>query len=253
MFGALSVLVMQCPTVEKGLEMFGRYLHYSVEAVLLDFRTEGDLVYFVIDTPFDIAAQSDQFWDHAVALALDLLTVLCGEAWAPRSINMRRSQPSEPGNYSRHFRCPVAFGSEATELVFERAVLQRPISGSINTIPRQLQAYLRTSFEGNFLEQMRRVIISLLPADDCNAKTVAQCMGYSLRTLQRKLRGEQTGFQQQIDRVRSELAISYLQEPQFNLTDIGALLGFAELSVFTRSFKRWFGVTPSQWRKRKFA
>ncbi|MCZ6828642.1 MAG: AraC family transcriptional regulator [Gammaproteobacteria bacterium] len=252
-FGALSVLVMQCPTVEKGLEMFGRYLHYSVQAVVLDIRTQGDLVYFAIETPFDIAAQSDQFWDHAVAMAFNLMTVLCGQAWVPRSMYLRRSQPSDPGKYSRHFRCPVAFGSEASELVFERAVLQRPISASINAIPRQLQEYLRASFEGNFLEQVRRVIISLLPTDDCNARIVAQCMGHSLRTLQRKLAGEHTGFQQQIDRVRSELAISYLQEPQFSLTDIGGLLGFAELSVFTRSFRRWFGVTPSQWRKRKFA
>ncbi len=57
---------------------------------------------------------------------------------------------------------------------------------------------------------------------------------------------------EQIEQVRSELAVNYLQEPQFSLTDIGALLGFAELSVFTRTFKRWFGVTPSQWRARRF-
>ena len=119
-------------------------------------------------------------------------------------------------------------------------------------MPQQLQAYLRSSFEGDFLEQLRRVINSLLPTHNCTARTVSQCMGYSLRTLQRKLRAQETGFQQQIDGVRSALAISYLQEPQFSLTDISELLGFAELSVFTRSFRRWFGVSPSQWRQREF-
>ena len=59
-------------------------------------------------------------------------------------------------------------------------------------------------------------------------------------------------FQQQLDQVRSELAITYLQEPGFSLTDIGELLGFAESGVFTRSFRRWFGVTPSRWRARQF-
>ena len=49
------------------------------------------------------------------------------------------------------------------------------------------------------------------------------------------------------------MAISYLQEPLFSLTDITELLGFAESGVFTRSFKRWFGVTPSKWRSRRFA
>jgi AraC-like DNA-binding protein len=77
-------------------------------------------------------------------------------------------------------------------------------------------------------------------------------MGYSLRTLQRKLQSQQTTFQQQMDQVRSELAISYLQVPHVSLTDIGELLGFAELSVFSRTFRRWFGITPSQWRARRF-
>ncbi|RLQ20238.1 AraC family transcriptional regulator [Seongchinamella sediminis] len=41
-------------------------------------------------------------------------------------------------------------------------------------------------------------------------------------------------------------------EPAFSLTDIGELLGVAEASVFTRCFRRWSGVTPSQWRSRQF-
>ncbi|MEH6593498.1 MAG: AraC family transcriptional regulator [Halioglobus sp.] len=251
-FGALSLLAMQCPTIEQGLRLFGRYLHYSVQAVKLDLWTQNDLGHLLIDTQYTVARESDQFWDHSVATAFSLMSVLCGQGWKPRAVYLRRPEPIDPNYYSQYFRCPVAFGSDASELVFERGLLQQPISRSIDSVPGQLQTYLRDNFAGDFLEQMRRVIISLLPTEDCNAKTVARCMGYSLRSLQRKLAAEQTGFQRQLDGIRSELAINYLQEPQFSLTDIGALLGFAELSVFSRTFKRWFGVTPSQWRNRRF-
>ena len=252
-FGALSILVVQAQTVRQGLEMFGRYLHYSVQAVRLEIREEGNLVFIVVDSPFDVAAGSDQFWDHAVALSSTVIRMVCGQHWVPRSVFLRRPEPPEPGPYSRYFRGPVAFESAFSGLVFERNVLERPISSSITNIPRQLQEYLRTSFEDDFLEQVRRVINSLLPTRDCTSSTVAQCIGLSQRSLQRKLQTYNTGFQQQLDQVRSELAISYLQEPRFSLTDIGELLGFAESSVFTRSFKRWFGVTPSKWRARRFA
>ena len=134
-----------------------------------------------------------------------------------------------------------------------RAALDEPISGQLDAMPTQLQQYLKSSFEGDFLEQVRRVINSLLPTHDCSATTVAYCMGLRKRTMQRRLLAESTTFQEQLDRVRSELAISYLQEAQFSLTDISELLGFAESSVFTRSFRRWFGVTPSQWRARSFS
>ena len=251
-FGALSLLVMNCNSVSQGLRLFGRYLHYSVQAVKLDIREQNGLGYFTLDTPYETAAESDQFWDHAVGLTYGVMQMLCGLGWTPRSTYLRRPEPQDPGNYSRYFRSPVAFDADFSGLIFEQGVLNQPISGSMSSVPDQLQDYLRKSFEGNFLEQMRRVINSLLPTKSCTAKTVAECMGYSPRTLQRKLRGEQTGFQSQLDRVRRELAVSYLQEPQFSLTDIAELLGFAELSVFTRSFKRWFGVTPSQWRSRAF-
>jgi AraC-like DNA-binding protein len=252
-FGALSILVVQSSTVRQGLQMFGRYLHYSVQAVQLDMREEGELVYFVVDSPFDVATGSDQFWDHAVALVFTVVRMVCGLHWSPRSAFLRRPQPADAESYSRYFGCPVAFASDFSGLVFARDVLERPISSSINNVPLQLQQYLRSSFQHDFLEQVRRVIDSLLPTHNCTTVTVAQCMGYSRRSLQRKLQAEHTSFQLQLDRVRSELAISYLQEPRFSLTDIGELLGFAESAVFTRSFKRWFGVTPSRWRARQFA
>jgi AraC-like DNA-binding protein len=251
-FGALTVLIMNCNSVLQGMKLFGRYLHYSVQAVKLEMREQNGLVYFIVDTQYPAAAASDQFWDHSLALSYNLIRMLGGPDWAPRSVYLSRPEPDEPGNYSRYFRSPVAFGSEFSGLVFEAKVLQQPISSAVSSVPHQLQEYLRKNFEGNFLEQMRQLINSLLPTRNCTAKAVADCLGYSLRTLQRKLQAEQTSFQAQIDQVRRELAISCLQEPRYRLTDIAELLGFAELSIFSRSFKRWFGVTPSQWRARRF-
>ena len=252
-FGALSILVMQSATVRQGLQMFSRYLHYSVQAVHLHFREEGDLAFYTIDSPFEIASESDQFWDHAVALSWIVLRMFCGSGWSPRAVFLKRPEPREAEIYSRYFRAPVAFDSNESGLVFRREVLDAPMSGHPEAVSGQLQQYLKSSFEGDFLEQVRRVINSLLPTHDCNATTVAYCIGMRKRSMQRKLLAENTTFQAQLDQVRSELAISYLQEAQFSLTDISELLGFAESGVFTRSFRRWFGVTPSQWRARKFA
>ncbi len=252
-FGALSILVMQAGSVRQGLAMFARYLHYSVQAVRVGLQEEeDDRVVFLVDSPFDLAAASDQFWDHAVALLYTVTRMLCGSAWAPQATLMSRRDPVDADPYRRYFHSPVTFGSDASGLVFERKVLDRPISRSFRTVPEQLQQYLRHSFEGDFPEQLRRVIVSLLPTHDCTSATVARCMGYSQRSLQRRLQAEGSSFQQQLDRVRSELAVNYLQEPLFSITDIGEMLGFAEPGVFTRSFKRWFGITPSRWRARSF-
>ncbi|WP_240366326.1 helix-turn-helix domain-containing protein [Psychrobacter sp. KH172YL61] len=33
-----------------------------------------------------------------------------------------------------------------------------------------------------------------------------------------------------------------------SLTDVAFQLGYAELSVFSRQFKSWFGITPTEWK-----
>ena len=252
-FGALTILVMQAETVGQALLMFGRYIHYSVQAVELLVREENELIYFVVDTSFEVANGSNQFWDHSVALLFSVMRMVCGPDWAPRSAFLSRPEPSRGDLYSRYFHAPVAFDSEFSGLVFRREALERPLSGSITAVPGELQRYLRSRFAGDFLEQVRQVIHSLLPTRDCTSANVAQCIGLSQRTLQRKLQHQHTTFQQQLDQVRSELAVAYLQETQFSLTDICELLGFAESGVFTRSFRRWFGVTPSRWRALELA
>ncbi len=70
----------------------------------------------------------------------------------------------------------------------------------------------------------------------------------SPRTLQRRLREESTSFQDVVDSVREELARITMANPKYSLGEVAYLLGFSEISAFTRAFKRWTGMTPSRWR-----
>ena len=41
----------------------------------------------------------------------------------------------------------------------------------------------------------------------------------------------------------------YLARPELDLSEIGFRLGFAHPPAFHRAFRRWFGVTPSEFRE----
>ncbi|HET8707291.1 MAG TPA: helix-turn-helix transcriptional regulator [Pseudomonadales bacterium] len=77
----------------------------------------------------------------------------------------------------------------------------------------------------------------------------AKMLGMSGRTLRRRLLSAGTTFQAELDAVRKEFAISLLEEKP--ITQIATLLGFNDTSAFSRAFKRWTGVTPSQYLKIK--
>ena len=51
------------------------------------------------------------------------------------------------------------------------------------------------------------------------------------------------------EELRRELAMRYLEEPSFSVSEIGCLLGYAGPSAFTAAFRRWTGTTPRDWRR----
>ena len=78
---------------------------------------------------------------------------------------------------------------------------------------------------------------------------MASNFAISPRTLQRRLREEGTSFQQLTDEVRKTQALAYLQDGSYLAKEISYLLGYNELSAFTRAFKRWTGQTPAAYQK----
>ena len=70
----------------------------------------------------------------------------------------------------------------------------------------------------------------------------------SRRTLIRKLKTEGTSYQDLLDGVRQELAAWYLLETTVAVEQIAERLGCQDPSNFSRTFRRWFGVTPHSMR-----
>jgi len=68
----------------------------------------------------------------------------------------------------------------------------------------------------------------------------------SQRTLARRSDDLGTSFGQILDEVRHQLAVRYLGEPDARASQIAFLLGYSEPSAFNHAFRRWTGVSPSE-------
>jgi len=95
--------------------------------------------------------------------------------------------------------------------------------------------------------QVKRMIVRLLPKGHCSLKEVASLMGYKERSLQRRLKHDGITFQVLLDQTRQEIIKDLLGDKELSLTMMAQRLGYAELSVFSRAFKGWFGVSPSKY------
>ncbi len=93
-------------------------------------------------------------------------------------------------------------------------------------------------------ERVRAALLELLPAGDGSMEGVAADLAMSTRTLQRRLRAEETTFQAILDSTRESLARHYLAESELSAGEISFLLGYEDPRSFYRAFRAWTGQTP---------
>lgn len=96
--------------------------------------------------------------------------------------------------------------------------------------------------------RVRSALMELLPSGECTIDDVAKKLGYSKRSLQRKLQEEDTNFQKQLNHTRELLARTYLANTDMTTEDIAFLLGYQESGSFLRVFTVWTGQTVNEYR-----
>jgi AraC-like DNA-binding protein len=81
-------------------------------------------------------------------------------------------------------------------------------------------------------------------------KQLATSLGMSERSLGRLFAAGGTSFQAIVDDERRARAAQMINDPTLSLKDMADLLGFPDVSGFGRCFRRWFGQTPGEFRRR---
>jgi AraC-like DNA-binding protein len=188
---------------------------------------------------------------------LTLLHELTGlPAASPLAIQaaFQHPPPSDAARFREVLGCPVEFNAAETSIAIHKRVfdlpLRRPDPNLYAYLERHAQALESQLRDDHSLtERVRQCLVERLRDGEPEQREIARVLGLHERTLQRRLRAEQTTFAQLIDSVRSELARMYLGDPRLAVFEIAYLLGFSEPSAFQRAFRRWTGQSPRDYRR----
>ena len=152
-----------------------------------------------------------------------------------------------------HFGCRVRFKADRNALVFRNSDLDRPFvthnAELLDVIGTQLDSELKARHETNSVgDQVKHTLRQLLAGKRPTLQDVAQELGLSARTLQRRLTDSGLTFQQVVEETRRELARHYLKQRAVELNEAAFLFGFADANSFFRAFQNWEGTSPGEWR-----
>lgn len=154
--------------------------------------------------------------------------------------------------YESFFGVPVLDG-DATGLTFAAGDAHKPFLTANDTMWTAFEPELRKRMAdlnpgSSFRERVRACLIETIAGGHCTMADVAGRLTVSQRTLQRRLRDEQTSFQQELNALREELARHYLANSRHSNAEIAFLLGYDDPNSFIRAFHIWTGETPQSLR-----
>jgi AraC-like DNA-binding protein len=155
-----------------------------------------------------------------------------------------------------HFGCRVKFKAGRNALVFRNRDLDRPFvthnEELLTALGAQLEIELQSQIGGADVgEQVKRTLKRSLAGRRPTLQDVAQELGMSARTLQRRLGDAEITFQQLVENTRRELACHYLTQSTVELNGVAFLLGYEDANSFFRAFHGWEGTSPGEWRTRQ--
>ena len=222
-------------------------------AVRLEETPEG--VEFV-HTPPELDSTPDGIrGDIVMAIIYDMCRTNFGHAFSPRRVAFRHPAPADASPYETLFGCPVAFGADANRLLIGRAEADHPLPTGNRDLAaahdRILVEQLARLDKANVVARFRASLLERMTSGEFSEEDIARDLHMSRRSLQRRLAEADAGYQSLVDDTRRDMALRYIQDPAKSATDITFLLGYSQQSVFTRAFRRWTGMSPSEYRSSK--
>jgi AraC-like DNA-binding protein len=231
--------------IKPKLEKKGRFAKISFAGV--DSMDASMLEELIESEPPSNICTSLSMWHHFVSW-------LIGERLELRAAYFKFSEEDATPGIRAKFQSELKFDQHDNAVVFPARYLDYPIiqteetlHGFLKTAPYQLLVMVDDS------ASLKSQIVALIGRDFSmpipTAKEVANTLNMSLSKLRRCLLEEGTTFQRIKDECRKGSAINYMNSPQLSINDVAGLMGFEETSAFFRSFKRWTGMTPGEYRQ----
>ena len=168
-----------------------------------------------------------------------------------RPLRVETPRPPKPAaDYKRFFGVPVE-RSEAHRVTISREDAYRPFLTANDAMWRLFEPDLRRRLtdldaSATFTDRVRAALLESLPGGESSMEEIAGKLAISKRTLQRRLRDEETTFQAVLNTTREDLARYYLSKTKLSGSEISYLLGFEDPNSFFRAFHAWTGQTTEQ-------
>lgn len=252
MHGPMGMAAMASATVRDATHLFARFTNTRTRVFSVAVEEDAHTMTLRLDFAYPGDDAVRFLSEAALASAFACHLVLRGHAIKDGAVHFNYSAPPHAALYRKAFDgVAVHFNAPAVALTLPARYGDEPLPSHDHQLlqlaiqqceVRQDALRHRGSLSEQVLALLQR---SNIPPD---LQTVAAALHISPRTLIRRLKQENTRFQQLRDQTLSRRAAQLLAQPHCTVAAAAEALGYADCASFRRAFHRWYGVSPGQFR-----
>jgi AraC-like DNA-binding protein len=255
--GPLALLAKYTGTIQEWIDTALEYWAFHTDAFTLEQRRDEQTGHFALRYKLaTIVIPSRQLTEMVLGNIICLARKATDHSTMdPAVIRFQHSRPRDLSCHERVFRCPIEFGAEFDEIVFDPKYLQFPTNGNLKLFKPLMGYYIKHRIERMpiYDQSMATTIAVAIPSvigtGKCNIEFISESLGLTPKKLQRLLANESTSFSAILETVRVNLARQFLTESEASVARIAGLLDYSTTAPFSLAFKRWTGKTPLEFRK----
>jgi len=256
-YHAFGVMLTSSTTLRAFCTRLQRYWAYINTGDKVEFDGHGKLTYQQIVLPEMFEEPYEKLLHESawVATMLKLIRMVSTPKFSPLRISMAFAKPEGfTEDFDAYFRCPIEYDAQSTVIYFSEEDIDLPLAGGNAELARHSESlvynYLKTFTEVDLLNAARMALFELLPRGQFSLDILAESLDKDEQALSAELKLAGTSYQQLLGDTRRELAEEYITRADLTINEIAYMLGFSDCSNFARSFRRWTGTSPTDFREK---
>lgn len=252
----LDTFVATSPTLRHALPALD-WVRLLLPTLHLRIEETGHQAALVVEVamPTDDEQLKGHFVECVFATVNRIARLALGDAAQADGVYLRHDPGAARAACERQFKVPVLVKQPRNALVFPTRMLDMPLPGAMPGLHEQAQSAIAQQLPASNQEGLVDAIEHAMMASPAllgqGIERMAERFKLHPRTLQRRLREEGQVFADIQARCRFQLAVNVLKGEATDIEALSERLGFADRHSFTRAFKRWTGLTPSEFRQRE--
>lgn len=250
--GSLGFAVTHGVNLEECLELISRYYQTRLQAMNFKITTKGDSCCLLVSEACDWSPVRQLFYETILLTLLNIIEYIIGNEIQQCSVDFPYHQPNWVDKYNELLSCPFYFGQKQAMIKIPNKLLSFPcLSPNHRTVEfakNQCDIELANLNQYETLPQRVSYLIETYEFMNVSVDVVSKYLNMSKSTLNRKLKIDHTSYKTILENLRKEHSTRLLTYSKITVENIGYKLGYEDSSNFTRSFKRWFGCTPTHYR-----